>query len=159
MYCSMRTGHLSAPVHSRGSFQNTTAWDTVVDCDRNFGCLYSVVLRPAFRILGFQMDLLCTGWYPFLYVGIYWVYACPLSRSRPQLYNILESHDNTPSAHAIYGYSHQPVGTPPVKTATAKAISLRRQLFILFFFIIVFTTYFLYFPISLGAVFTYTYIS
>jgi len=22
----MRTGHLSAPVHSRGSFQNTTAW-------------------------------------------------------------------------------------------------------------------------------------
>ncbi|RGM64126.1 hypothetical protein DWY81_23310 [Phocaeicola dorei] len=64
----MRTGHLSAPVHSRGSFQNTTAWDTVIDCDRNFGCLFSSP-RSAFRILGFQrMDLLCTGWYPFLYV-------------------------------------------------------------------------------------------
>ena len=36
--------------------------------------------------------------------------------------NILESHDNTPSAHAIVGYSHQPVGTPPCQNSTPKEI-------------------------------------
>ena len=47
--------------------------------------------------------------------GIYWVFCLPLffPELTPTFIIFLESYDNTPSAHAIVGYSHQPVGTPP----------------------------------------------
>ena len=67
----------------------------------------------------------------------------PSLRSGPQLYNILESHDNTPSAHAIVGYSHQPVGTPPCQNRQQTKQQFKEATLYHLLFIIVFTTYFL----------------
>lgn len=155
----MRTGHLSAPVHSRGSFQNTTAWDTVVDCDRNFGCLFSSP-RSAFRILGFQrMDLLCTVGILSCMSGIYWVFACPLSGVDPNFIIFWRVMIILLPPMLLLGIAINLWELRHVKTGNRQSNSLRRQLFIIFFFIIVFTTYFLISNFFRSAVFTYTYIS